>query len=48
MKILKKEGVFRKVTNDHIADDLIKNMGWEKSTRSEWKESIKNNKINVK
>ena len=44
MKILKKSGNYRKVSNDHIADDLVKNMGWEFSSRSEWKENIRDSK----
>lgn len=41
MKILKKEGVYRKVPNDWIADDLVKKWGWEYSTRSEWKQNVR-------
>lgn len=39
MKILVKEGTFRKVSNDWIADNLVKTMGWTYSSRSEWKKN---------
>jgi hypothetical protein len=41
MKILKKDGNYRKVSNDFIANNLVKTMGWEYSTRSEWKENVR-------
>ncbi len=41
MKILKKEGNYRKVTNDFIADDLVKKLGWSYSTRAEWKTNVR-------
>jgi hypothetical protein len=39
-----KEGVYRKVPNDWIADNLVKTMGWAYSTRSEWKNNDKQKK----
>lgn len=41
MKILKKDGVFRKVANDWIADNLVKTMGWAYGTLAEMKLSKK-------
>ncbi len=41
MKILEKDGNYRKVANDWIADNLVKTMGWKYSNRSSWKKDVR-------
>lgn len=44
MKILVKDGVYQKVANDWIADNKVKTLGWEYSTRKSWKANIRDRK----
>ena len=41
MKILEKDGVYQKVSNDFIAEDKVKKLGWKYSSRSEWKKNVR-------
>lgn len=41
MKILEKDGNYRKVSNDWIADNLVKTMGWKYSSRADWKTNVR-------
>ena len=47
MKILEKDGAYRKVANDWIADNLVKTMGWKYSNRSDWKKDVRDVKKQV-
>ena len=47
MKILEKDGNYRKVPNDWIADNLVKTMGWKYSNRSDWKKDVRDVKKQV-
>ena len=41
MKILVKDGVYKKESNDWIAENKVKTLGWSYSSRKEWKEATR-------
>lgn len=42
MKILEKDGKYQKVSNDFIAEDKVKKLGWRYATKDEWRKQSRN------
>jgi hypothetical protein len=41
MKILEKDGKYQKVSNDWIADNKVKQLGYRYASREEWKKNVR-------